>query len=168
MNTTTWIEILLIMAIAMWTQMGRRAFTTRRIFMPFIVSIIMGQQYLHGIPMSGSNLGALGLCLLVGIVFGGLLLAATTVERDASGVVYTKAGLPYLVIWVLELGSRVAFAYYARSHQQQVGHFLLSHHLSPDVIGSGFMLMTIAMLLTRVLGIVVWGKWVRTSRKAVM
>lgn len=157
MSTSTWIEILVILAIAVWTQMGRRAFTTRRIVLPFITSIVVGQSYLRAIPTEGNNVAAILLCVLAGAVFGLLLVAATRVERDGS-VLYTQAGAAYFVIWVLEIGSRVAFAYYAQSHQMEVGRFLVRHHLSPDVIGSGFMIMTFTMLIARVLGIVALGK----------
>ncbi|THF73549.1 CcdC protein domain-containing protein [Cohnella fermenti] len=169
MTITTWLEILLILAIAVWTQMGKRAFTTRRIVMPFIVAVVVGRQYLGGFPEDGHNLLAFGLCVLAGVVFGALLVLATRLERGENGVLYTKAGWGYFAVWVLELGLRVAFAYYAQSHQMEVGSFLVRHQLSPDMIGTGFIAMTIATLLTRVLGILLLGKartGVRSTRTA--
>jgi hypothetical protein len=153
MNSSAWVEIAVIMAITLYNQMGIRKINLFRIIVPIAIALLVGNKYIHAIPMEGSNMAALFIIVIAGVLFGGMLLVTTKVGQDPSGTYYTQAGIPYLIVWILEVGSRLAFANYAQQHPTAVGHFFISHQLSPEIIGPAFILMTVTMLVVRVVGI---------------
>jgi hypothetical protein len=153
MNASTWVEIAVIISITLYNQMGKRKMNAFRTIIPIAVALLVGNKYLHDVPVGGANSVLLVISVVAGILFGGLLVLTTKIGRDSSGALYTHAGLPYLMVWILELGSRLAFAYYANQYPASVGHFFISLHISPNIIGPAFMLMTMTMLVVRVSGI---------------
>jgi hypothetical protein len=93
-------------------------------------------------------------CVAVGALFGIAMLAATKVGRDdTSGEVWVRAGLAYLVLWVVMLGTRIVFAYSATGWaRSDIGHFFASNHLTSAAVTPAFVLMTIGSLVVVTIG----------------
>jgi hypothetical protein len=105
-------------------------------------------------PTGGSDLALELGCVAVGALFGVGMLAATSVDREAtSGQVWVRAGIAYLVLWVIMLGTRIVFAYAATDWaRNDIGHFFASNHLSGTAVTPAFVLMTVGSLLVVTLG----------------
>lgn len=156
LNTQTWIMIGVFLAIVLFTQIGRKEFTTRNAVLPFIVCAISGFLFVEKIPTSGSNMVALIIMTVAGMILGWIMLFTVKVECNSDNKAYVIAGIPYLSLWILGLGWRVVLAYYAQDwNPQQFIHFMVSNHLDPNVIAPAFVLFTIAMVVVRTIGIVI-------------
>jgi hypothetical protein len=93
-------------------------------------------------------------CVAVGALFGIAMLAATKVGRDnTSGEIWVRAGLAYLLLWVVMLGTRIVFAYSATAWaRRDIGHFFASNHLTSAAVTPAFVLMTIGSLVVVTIG----------------
>jgi DMSO/TMAO reductase YedYZ heme-binding membrane subunit len=85
------------------------------------------------------------------------MLMTITVERDpATGKAYTRAGWPYLMIWFGVLGGRLIFVW-AVQHVgwfgRVVGEFLRHNHIGTGAVTAFFVLMALAMVLVRSIGL---------------
>jgi hypothetical protein len=85
------------------------------------------------------------------------MLAVTSVDQDErDGQIWVKAGIAYLVLWVVLLGARVVFAYSATGWaRSEIGRFLTSHQLSGSAITPAFVLMTIGCLVVVTVGLAI-------------
>jgi membrane protein CcdC involved in cytochrome C biogenesis len=156
LNTQTWLMIGAFLAVVLLTQIGRKEFTFRRALLPFIICGITVYLFVKEIPTSGSNMTALIIMTIVGMILGGIMLFTVKVEFDSDNKAYVIAGIPYLSLWILGLGWRVVLAYYAQDwYPQKFIHFMISNHLDPNVIAPAFVLFTIAMVVVRTIGIVI-------------
>ncbi|WP_410993527.1 hypothetical protein [Bacillus cereus] len=167
MNTQTWMMIGAFLAIVLLTQIGRKEFTIRRATLPFILCGITVYLFVEEIPTSGSNITALIIMTVVGMIMGGLMLFTVKVEYGSDNKAYVTAGIPYFCLWVVGLGWRVVLAYIAEDwYPQQFIDFMVSNHLDFNVIAPAFVLFTIAMVVIRTLGIVIKIQRYRTNLKA--
>lgn len=156
LNTQTWMMIGAFLAIVLLTQIGRKEFTIRRAVLPFILCGITVYLFVEEIPTSGSNMAALTIMTVVGMIMGGLMLFTVKVEYGSDNKAYVTAGIPYLCLWIVGLGWRVVLAYIAEDwYPHEFIDFMASNHLDFNVIAPAFVLFTIAMVVIRTLGIVI-------------
>ncbi len=96
------------------------------------------------------------------------MLAVTSVEHDAStGEVWVIAGVAYLVLWVVLLGSRMFFAYSATGWaRSDIGRFFITNHLSFTPITPAFVLVTIGSIAVVTLGLAYRASRIPTARSA--
>jgi hypothetical protein len=154
MTLQVWILIAAVFAAVVLTRLGRHRYTRRQRILTLAVVVVLLLKYVRGMPTTGDDLALELGCVAVGALFGVGMLAATSVGRDdTSGQVWVRAGLAYLVLWVVMLGTRVAFAYsstgWARS---DIGHFFATNHLSSGAVTPAFVLMTIGSLVVVTIG----------------
>jgi hypothetical protein len=115
----------------------------------------VGAGYLRRLPSGGHNLLlALGLGVL-GVVFGLIALAFVRISVGPDGQRFTRAGLAYLLVWLIAMGGRLIFGYGAQHwYTVSLGRWMASSQLSPDVWTGGFALMAMTMVAARTLGLV--------------
>jgi hypothetical protein len=157
MTLQTWILILAVFAAVVLTRIGRHRYTRRQRVLTLAVVAILVVKYVRNMPTSGHN-GVLEVaCAAVGAVFGLAMLAVTSVEHDQTdGQIWVRAGLAYLALWVVMLGSRIAFAYSATGWARaDIEHFFASHKLTGSAITPAFVLMTIGCLVVVTIGIAI-------------
>ncbi|TWS23625.1 DUF1453 domain-containing protein [Tsukamurella sputi] len=155
----------IFLTLVLTTQLGTRRHTVFLAVMPFVTSAVMGYLVLgsgHHQYASGD-----GTLVAAGIAFGaacGLALnAVMAVERDPrrGRHLVTRAGVPYLGIWLVVLLGRCAFIA-ALEHSQsfaiRFGGFLERIHGSADGVAAFFLLAALAMSLTREITILVRGR----------
>lgn len=151
-----------LLAIVVLTQVGRHKFGIVKITLPLALVVFVGWDVMRGMSLTAPNvISALaGVVLGVGIGFG--LLATMNVERGEKGKVHTRAGVPYLGIWVAVLLGRVLFIWSVENvdpFSERVSTFLLENEIEPKGLAAFFVLMAMAMVLVRTLG-----TWLRSAR----
>ncbi|GMG73325.1 hypothetical protein LCM14_05670 [Priestia aryabhattai] len=153
MDIQTWIIIGAFFLVVLLKQFGRKKFSIRNAIWPFIISGIIIKLYVKDIPTSGNDIVGLGLMIAAGILFGIAILFTVKVEW-AEGKAFTIAGIPYLLLWILGLGWRLLLSNYAEHwNPQGFMKFMITHKLDVDIIAPAFISFTIAMFVTRTLGI---------------
>jgi hypothetical protein len=107
--------------------------------------------YLRGIPASGNDilldvvLGGIGLAL-------GVACAATTrVWRADDGFAYAKAGGVAAALWVIGIGSRLAFEeFWTHGGTNDIVNFSVAHDItSQDAWAAGLVMMALAEVISR-------------------
>lgn len=142
-----------IFLVVLLTQFGRKKFTIRNAISPFIICGIVIKLCVKDIPTSGNDIVALGLMIAAGFLFGIAILFTVKVEWS-EGKAFTIAGIPYLLLWILGLGWRILLSNYAEHwNPQGFMKFMITHKLDVDIIAPAFIFFTIAMFVTRILGI---------------
>ncbi|WP_275293633.1 DUF1453 domain-containing protein [Amycolatopsis sp. La24] len=148
----------ILLALVLFTQVGRHRHNLLMGIMPFVSCTVIGVLYFTGgISLTAPNLTAGLAGAVVGGVAGAGLIATTRVERSPdTGRVQTWAGWPYLLIWLAVLGGRLVFVWAVenvRPFAVKVGEFLVSAHLDKDGVGLFFVLMALAMVAVRAGGV---------------
>jgi hypothetical protein len=166
MTLQIWILIAAVFAAVVLTRLGQHRYTRRQRILTLAVVALLLVKYVRGMPTAGDDLALELGCVAVGALFGVGMLAATSVRRDdTSGEIWVRAGIAYLVLWMVMLGTRVAFAYsvtgWARS---DIGHFFATNHLSGAAVTPAFVLMTIGSLVVVTIGTALRATQLSTSQ----
>ena len=148
MTLETWILILVVFAAVVFLRFGRHRYTRRQRVLTLALLLVLTLRYVKGMPTTGNDLFLEIACLALGVVFGFAMLAVMSVEPDeSSGEIWIGAGVAYLVLWVVLLGSRVFFAYSATGWaHREIGRFFIDNRLSFTAISPAFVLMTIGSI----------------------
>jgi hypothetical protein len=118
---------------------------------PVICVAAAALYYLRGIPTAGNDLlldvalGALGLVL-------GVACAATTrVWRADDGFAYAKAGAVAAALWVIGIGSRLAFEeFWTHGGTRTIVNFSIAHDItSQNAWVAGLVMMALAEVASR-------------------
>jgi hypothetical protein len=154
MTLQIWILIAAVFVAVVLTRLGRHRYTRRQRMLTLAVVALLLLKYVRGMPTASNDLALEVGFLAVGVLFGVGMLAATSVGRDeTSGEVWVRAGLAYLMLWVIMLGTRVAFAYSATGWaRSDIGRFFATNHLSSAAVTPAFVLMTIGSLIVVAIG----------------
>jgi hypothetical protein len=156
MPVSVWIVNLVVLAAVLQADLGYRKITVRRLLRPVIIAAVVAAFYLKGASGSGNRLWleleAVGAGILLGLVASALM--RVTVNRDGSA--YSRAGVPYAVLWVVVVGARLWFAY-GSNHEfsRQLGSWLRTERVTGDVLVDSLIFLAIAMLLTRTASLLV-------------
>lgn len=111
-------------------QIRGRRITTRALILPVAIVAYVAFEYIKGIPTHGNDLVLVALGAGAGLLFGtGAGLTTEVYERN--GAPFAKATAVAAVLWVLGVGSRLAFELYT-SHggQAAVGRFSAAHQIT--------------------------------------
>lgn len=151
-----------LLAIVLFTQVGRHKFGILKIMLPLALVVFVGWDVMQGMSITAPNIisAVVGTVIGLGIGFG--LLATMKVEPGAKGKAYTRAGLPYLAIWLVVLIGRLLFIWGVENvdpFSKQVSTFLVENQIDPKGLAAFFVLMAMAMVLVRTVG-----TWVRSAR----
>jgi hypothetical protein len=154
MTLQIWILITAVFAAVVLTRLGRHRYTRRQRILTLAVVALLLVKYVRGMPTTGDDLALELGCAAVGALFGVGMLATTSVGRDeTSGQVWVRAGVAYVVLWVVMLGTRVAFAYSATGWARtDIGRFFATNHLSSAAVTPAFVLMTVGSLVVVAIG----------------
>jgi hypothetical protein len=145
---SAWIINVVVLAAVLQADLGRRPVGWLRLVRPVLLAAVVIGIYLKGIQASGDGLTLeLGLAVL-GIALG---LAAGLIfgmSRDPDGVIRSRAGAGYAMLWVLVIGARLAVTYIAKdSRSFQI--WLGTHHITGAGLTDALIFMAAGMLLAR-------------------
>lgn len=165
MTLQTWILISAVFAAVVLTRLGRHRYTRRQRILTLAVVAVLLVKYVRGMPTTGNDLALELGCVAVGALFGVGMLAATSVRRDdTSGQIWVRAGIAYMVLWVVMLGTRVLFAYSATGWaRSDIGRFFATNHISSAAVTPAFVLMTVGSLVVVAIGTAVRASQFSTS-----
>ncbi|HEX3227072.1 MAG TPA: hypothetical protein VHQ89_13330 [Gaiellaceae bacterium] len=120
------------------------------LYVPLAICAYVGYTYLHSIPTSGNDLALVLIGSAAGITLGTLCGLFTLVYPDHDGIPFARATGIAAVLWVLGIGSRIAFSLYAQhGGGSTIEHFTIAHSLTMSAWVAGFVLMAILEAVSR-------------------
>ncbi|MDX6329537.1 MAG: hypothetical protein QOI83_1920 [Streptomycetaceae bacterium] len=128
-----------------------------RILRPLLTAGVLVPLFIKGFTTQGAGL-ALEIALTVaGLLCGLAAVALTRVYRSPlTGKPVSRAGWGYAAVWTGVIGARAAFSYGSvHWFGPQLGTWMATHQVTPDALTDSLLLMAIAMMLTRTLGLAV-------------
>ncbi|MGX1831098.1 hypothetical protein ACWIE6_22935 [Paenibacillus taichungensis] len=156
MTTSMWVQMIIMFAVLVFTSIGRKPVRYYRLLLPFVIMGYYAAKFLKDMTFTGNNVLFLLLALIVGALFGMIVLGITRMEFDATaGKWYTRVGMGSVVVWVVAFLLRIVPVEWITHHPQQAYQYAIEHQLDLQNIGPAFILMTAAMVLVRVAGILI-------------
>ena len=142
-----------IFALVMLTQYGRRAYNLHSLIRPLLMSAGFGYFYVKGAPTSTADIVVYAVGAGIGVALGVVSYLLTRVEREPSGVVKTVTGYGFVGVWLLAVAVRITFialAEHNATFRLHLGTFMAGHGIVEAAIAPFFVLMALAMVLSRV------------------
>lgn len=149
MNTSTYlIDSALVLLVLL--QIRERTLTRRQLIRPLIILGVAVASYLNGIPTQGNDLVLLGVLAVVGGLIGVASGLTVIMHHRSDGTTTFRAGWASGIFWVLGMGSRFAFAWWA-SHGgvSPIATFSAAHHITS---GEAWTAALLAMAVFEVTG----------------
>jgi hypothetical protein len=166
MTTAEWILNCTLLGWVLLRNLGTRPVTRSTYLVPLAVVVVAAGVYLRDVPGRGNDhlleLAGIG----AGVLFGLAATACTRLLRDGSGDLLARAGVAFAAVWVIAIGGRIAFAELAtHSWGPAVARFSIAHQITgADAWRAAFVLMALAMVLTRVAATAVAAARIRRTR----
>src|SRR5207245_903011 len=112
-------------------QLHERRLDFQSLALPVILVGVAAQHYLHAIPTEGNDLVLIVALSATGAALGMLCAAFTNIRPGADGVALARAGWAAATLWVVGIGSRMAFSYFSdHGARATIAHFSAVHHIT--------------------------------------
>jgi hypothetical protein len=125
-----------------------------RIARPLLLAAAIVPLYLTALTTHGTGLTLEIAGAISGLLIGLLATVTMGVYRSPrTGKPVSRAGYGYAAVWIVVVGARAAFSYGSSNwFGAQLGHWMVNHQVTADALTNTLLLMAIAMLLTRTIG----------------
>lgn len=143
------IDILLILFI--FRQVRPHELTLRTLALPLTLIVVAGFVYLRPVTLTGDDLALVVLLALAGSVLGLFSGLADKTWHDRRGRLLYRATMLSVLTWIIGMGFRFSFAYYAyHSGAGAVARFSASHHITgAGVWTTALVVMAFGQVLAR-------------------
>jgi hypothetical protein len=151
MTTTDYVIDILLIAV-IFRQVRPRELTLRNALLPLVLVAVAGAVYLGPVTLRGNDLALIVILVVTGALLGLVSGLADKVWHDGTGRLVARAGVLSIAVWVLGMGFRFWFAYYAyHSGASAVASFSRQHDLSgSNIWTTALVLMAFGQVLARV------------------
>jgi len=168
MTTTEYLLNAALVLVVVRQLRGKRL-AGAALYLPLAICAYAGYTYLHSIPTAGDDLALVLIGSITGLTLGTLCGLFTLVYPDRDGVPFARATGIAAVLWVLGVGSRIAFSLYAQhGGGETIRHFSIAHALSMDAWVAGFVLMAILEAVSRTAVLLVRARRLQGDRGAII
>jgi hypothetical protein len=118
---------------------------------PVVLVAAAALYYLHAIPTSGNDLRLYAVLGGIGLVLGVACAATTRVWRANDGSAYAKAGGIAAALWVIGIGSRLAFEeFWSHGGTHTIVNFSIAHDITGQSAWvAGLVTMALAEVISR-------------------
>jgi hypothetical protein len=162
MTTTDYLINFALIALVIVQIRGSRL-DMKTAIRPVVCVVAAAAYYLKGFPTGGNDLWLTVVLGSVGLALGVGCALTTKVWRAADGHAYAKAGSAAAVLWIVGIGSRLAFEEYS-THGGM--HAIVRFSIAHDITGqnawvAGLVTMALAEVISRLVVIRIRG--VRTQ-----
>ena len=151
---------LIILAVLLEADLGRRKIGWFRVLRPLIASVAAIALFTTSVPASGHNLVLQAIGIGVGVLAGLTAHLFVAVgfdpakgkedDKGTSGRAVSWAGFGYATFWVVVFAARLIFIYGTQHwFSHPLGQFLIAHQLSAAALADALLFMAIAMALAR-------------------
>ncbi|HTW97969.1 MAG TPA: hypothetical protein VMD59_04290 [Acidimicrobiales bacterium] len=150
MTTTDYLINIGLVALVIVQIRGGRL-TLRTAIRPVACVAAAAFYYLRGIPTAGNDVLLDAVLGCAGLVLGVACAATTRVYRGEGGAPYAKAGAAAAALWVLGLGSRLAFEeLWTHGGTHAITSFSIAHDItSQNAWVAGLVMMALAEVISR-------------------
>lgn len=94
MTTSMWVQMIIMFAVLVITSIGRKPVRFYRLLLPFVIMGYYAAKFLKDMTFTGNNVLFLLVAVIVGALFGIIVLGITRMEFDATaGKWYTRVGI---------------------------------------------------------------------------
>jgi hypothetical protein len=150
MNTTDYVIDILLIAV-IFRQVRPHQLTLSNAALPLVLVVVAGGLYLGPVTIKGNDLALIIILMVAGAVLGLVSGLADRIWQDKAGRLLARAGALSVAAWVLGMGFRFWFAYYANhSGASAVARFSREHDLSgSNIWTTALVLMAFGQVLAR-------------------
>jgi hypothetical protein len=164
MTTTDYLINIALIALVILQIRGSRL-DLKTALRPVILVAAAALYYLRGVPVAGNDLLLYVVLGGIGLVLGVACAATTRVWRADDGHGYAKAGVIAAALWIIGLGSRLAFEeFWSHGGTHAIVSFSIAHDItSQDAWVAALVLMALAEVISRLVVIRIRGARTRET-----
>jgi len=163
MPAKVWLFNLIVLAVLLEADLGRRKIGWFRVLRPLITAAAIVPLFLTSVPTTGHNVALQAVGTGVGVLLGlasHLFVSVgfgpakgkrgKLIGRGTSGRPFSRTGFGYAAFWAVIFAARLVFIY-GTYHwfSGPLGQFLATHQLSAAGLANALIFMAIAMALAR-------------------
>jgi hypothetical protein len=123
-----WVQMIIMFAVLVFTFIGRKQVRFYRLLLPFVIVGYYAVRFLKDMTFISNNVLYLLVSLMIGAVFGTIVLGITRMEFDAmAGKWYTRVGIGSVVVWATAFLLRIVPVEWITHHPQQAYQYANEH-----------------------------------------